>query len=194
MSKRDDNLLYSVSGLSVLTGVDRRTIDKRLSSLDPESGPANGKYYDTRKALPLIFGLESDSAIDKKMVREQLKYETQRAERARIEVERLKGNLVPIEDVAKIVDREYSAVRAHLIAIPSKIAMDLCLLDEPGQVRAKVEDAINEALRELSSDRFEIEGEDEQYTENASDGADESQAASVEAQTQDEPGGVGGPL
>jgi hypothetical protein len=71
---------------------------------------------------------------------------------AQLEYEQKVGLLVPIVDVAKEVDREYSRVRARLLAIPSVLAHDLALSDSIAECRTLMETAINDALNELTAD------------------------------------------
>lgn len=65
-----------------------------------------------------------------------------------LEYDQKRGAVVPIEDVAKTVEREYSTVRERLLSIPGKLAAKLV-----GRDRAAIDMAlsqeINEALDEL---------------------------------------------
>lgn len=71
---------------------------------------------------------------------------------ARLKYEEAIGKLVPIDEVAAVVDQEYSRVRARLLAIPSKLAPELALADDESQCRALVEAAVADALNELTAD------------------------------------------
>lgn len=75
-----------------------------------------------------------------------------KAQLARLEYEQKIGTLVPIESVAAEVEREYTRVRARLLAIPSKLAPDVALTDDVAQCRAVIEAAITDALNELAAD------------------------------------------
>lgn len=142
--------MLTVNGFAQLTGLDRRTIEKRLVSLAPILGPNRGHYYDPTKALPFIYEVNDVHNMDKQLKKENIKLEKYRAEKAKLEVEQLKRELVPIEEVAQVVEREYTAVRAHLLAIPSKMAIELSSVTEPGDIKERLDAAINESLSELS--------------------------------------------
>ncbi|WVR18327.1 hypothetical protein y223_00047 [Bordetella phage PY223] len=75
-----------------------------------------------------------------------------KAELARLEFEQKIGTLVPIANVAQEVEREYTRVRARLLAIPSKLAPDVALSDDVASCRAMIEAAIVDALNELAAD------------------------------------------
>lgn len=75
-----------------------------------------------------------------------------KAQLARITYEKEIGTLVPILNVAQEVEREYSRVRARLLAIPSKLAPDVALTDDVAACRTLIEAAITDALNELAAD------------------------------------------
>ncbi len=75
-----------------------------------------------------------------------------KAKLARLAYEEKAGTLVKIDVVAKVVEQEYNRVRARLLAIPSKLAPEVALLDDVGLCRETIEAAINDALTELSAD------------------------------------------
>jgi hypothetical protein len=60
------------------------------------------------------------------------------------------GDLVPIDEVGKAVEREYANVKARLLAIKVSLAPDLVGVDDPVVIEALIEQHIIEALQELS--------------------------------------------
>lgn len=84
-----------------------------------------------------------------------------KAELARLEYEQKTGTLVPIANVAQEVEREYTRVRARLLAIPSKLAPDVALTDDVAACRAMIEAAIVDALNELAADAAANEAADD---------------------------------
>lgn len=71
---------------------------------------------------------------------------------ARLKYEEAVGELVRIDEVAATVATEYSRVRARLLGIASKLAPDVALTDDESKCRALIENAIVDALKELSAD------------------------------------------
>ena len=178
-----DPKLFSINQLSELTQRDRRTITKKLSILEAKPGPANGKYYELKDALPLIFAPDGTAELDRRLLESQYKYEDHRAEKMRLEVERLKGQLVYVEDVASVVQKEYTYVRSQLLSIPSKVAKSLSVESDPSQVKAILDDAINEVLSELKAD-VAYEGPSNVPSPNSTSTGDESESSTSEVEAE----------
>lgn len=157
----------SITKLSELTGKDRRTITKRLESLTPHKEDGRALIYDAQQALELIYTFETTVGIDKKLKEEQLRYERGRADKIQLEVEKRRGQLVEVESVALAIEKEYAAVRSGLMAIPSKMAHVLSVVDDPNEIKEKLEDAINETLGELSTKHnYELESPSDSEEKN----------------------------
>lgn len=75
-----------------------------------------------------------------------------KAQLARLEYEQKIGALIPIANVAREVEREYTRVRARLLAIPTKLAPEVALADDVATCRSLIEQAITDALNELAAD------------------------------------------
>lgn len=147
----------SITQLHEVTGKDRRTIKSNLSGIEPYRTDGRAIIYDTHIALPILLGFGQDEkTVIKQIDRESLRLERAKADKIEIEVAKTRGELVAIEDVAKTVEKEYSAVRQQLISIPTKICQELSTIDDPILIKNLIEDSINEALSELSSsDKFD---------------------------------------
>lgn len=144
----------SVNQLSELTGKDRRTIKERLGSTKPVREDKRGQYFDTRAALNLIFSSAgSPKGIEKQLALESLGLEKARREKIEIEVAKMRGDLVNIEDVAKVVERQYSIIRAQFRALPSKLAKLLSMISDPHEVFKIIQDEVNQVLTELTADK-----------------------------------------
>lgn len=84
---------------------------------------------------------------------------TAEAALAEIELERERGRLVEIDEVAKQVTAMLTNVRAKLLALPTKTS-GLCLgLTSQAQIKEVIDNAVREALDELSGAEF-ITGQD----------------------------------
>ena len=153
--------VMSITKLSDLTGKDRKTISKRLELLLPVSDDGRGKQYEVKDALPLIYAND-----DSLRAAEQLRYEKARADKMELEVTKRRGELVEISKIAKIVEQEYAAVRAGLLAIPVKLAIPLATINDATEVKNELENAVNEVLEELSADsnyeKTEHDGEEDE--------------------------------
>ena len=137
----------SISEIAELTELDRATIRARLKDLSPKA-EGRAQTYPAREALLTVFELSLD-----KIKAEQLRYETARANRIELQNAKLQGEVVAIEDVAGVVEKEYAAVRASLLSIPSKASIELSALTSPIEIKKRLEDLINETLEELTADQ-----------------------------------------
>lgn len=93
-------------------------------------------------------GDEAKSSYDKARTR---KMEAE-ADIKEMDSKKRKGDLVEIDDVINIVKKEYTSIRQKLFAIPNKIALEILGCPSPKESQAMLENAINEALRELQLD------------------------------------------
>lgn len=83
------------------------------------------------------------------------------ADLAALELQRQRGEVVLIEEVAKEFGNACAAVRAKLLAIPSKLAARLAVEDGEAACYRIVGDAIHEALTELTADAESPQAENE---------------------------------
>jgi hypothetical protein len=66
---------------------------------------------------------------------------------------------VDVTKISEIVEREYTQVRAALFSIPNKMAHDLVSIESAAEIKSKLEEAVDEALRELTTQTLsELEG------------------------------------
>ncbi len=156
------NLRYlSMSQLSEVTGLDRRTVKDRLAKQKPYKTEGKAILYEARKAIPILLGFGDPDAKDigRQQREQELRHEKIRAEKLEIEVGRMKKELVPIEDVCKSVEQEYTYTRTSLLSIPVKCAKALSLETDPAVVQATLAEYINEALAHLQADKTLASGE-----------------------------------
>ena len=180
----------SISQLSEVTGKDRRTISKRLANLQSQVGPKNAQLYKASEAIELLLTPENAKGLERKLQQAELDEKRARAEKVQIEVARMRGELVSLEDVAKVVEKEYSIIRAQVRAIPSKMAKPLSMTSDPNEVHNKLAEVIDECLKELTAD--------EAYEQSLRD-VESNRGPAIPMQTEDtqasttvEPGGMGG--
>lgn len=142
----------TMNHLAELTGMDRRTVKKKLGNLKVHKGDGNGHYYDTLEALPILFSVESGDSINKQMNEEALRHERAKREKVELQNGKMRGELIPIGEVASVVERQYSVVRATIRTLPSKLAKTLSLISDPHEVHALLSEAVDECLVELTAD------------------------------------------
>ncbi len=143
----------SVSQIAEMTGFDRRTIKTRIQGLIIQKTHGKAEYYDMHEVLPRLYQSGQDKDINKKLLDEQLRYEQARADKMILEVDERRGELIPVNDVASAVASEYTSVRARILSIPSRCAMDLSIESNPAKIKDRLNEEINEALSELVADK-----------------------------------------
>jgi len=94
-----------------------------------------------------------DAARHRKLIAE--------AELAEIELAKARGALIPISDATRILSSTLTAVRAKLLAIPTKLAARIAIETSEAACRALVAEAVNEALDELVADAADVPGGDD---------------------------------
>jgi hypothetical protein len=137
----------TINQLMELTGKSFRTVKKRLEPLNPVREDGRAAFYDTKAALELLY-----PTVASELARENLLLERARREKVEIEVGQMRGVLVPIKEVVKNVEREYSFVRSQLRALPSKLAKPLSMTIDPNEVHTRLSEAVDECLTELTAD------------------------------------------
>lgn len=104
------------------------------------------------------------------------------AEAAIVEIDLAKrrGEVVEISLVAKEIGAGLSACRSRLLSVGAATAPKIELAPDAASIKEIVDDAISEALDEISSASFEFggdaEGDDQEIVQGPSDNADEAAA------------------
>lgn len=147
----------SINQLNELTGIDRRTIKKRLTELPIHAQDGRATLYDAHKALPMLYAGDTAGAspanITNQLREEELKLERAKREKLEIEIGRLRGELVPIDEVARTVEKEFNFVRSQVRAMPSKLAKPLSMISDPHDVFERISQVVDECLTELTADK-----------------------------------------
>jgi hypothetical protein len=151
----------SISQLSEITGKDRRTISKRLAATQPHSVNGRAQLYDAAEAIQIIYVSDSVEGMDKKLLRTELAIEEERLTKLKLENGKASGELVLLEEVAKVVEKEYSYVRANIRSLASRLAKPLAMIDDANIVFSRLAEAVDEVLAELTADQvYQAKAED----------------------------------
>jgi hypothetical protein len=143
---------HSISALAVELGRDRRTIAQACANLTPVGRQGKAELYRMSDVVVALTPAGTQSGtIDEARIRKI----TADAALAELQLERERGEVVRIEDVAKAIGDEYAAVRAKLLSIPTKLAPRIALEDGEAACRDLLAREITEALNELIGGGFE---------------------------------------
>lgn len=147
-------MLINIDHIADLTGSTRRTVVKRCQDLERKPGKGREILYESREALPVMFGLSTDgtSVLEGKSLLDQARTRlaSAQANKTELEVDVIKGNLIPAELVKEAVDNMISAFRSRMLSIPTKAAQSVIIMADPVQAEDLLRAHIYEALEELS--------------------------------------------
>jgi hypothetical protein len=177
---------WSISGLAVELGRDRRTIAAAVANLQPCGRNARSTLYRIADVVEVLTAQavtdpgSFDDARTRKMAAD--------AVLAEIEVAKARGDVVSLDVVSRIAADDYAALRAKLLGLPDKMA-PLCHTEPTVEgKRELLRRCVVEALEELSADEPGDPGFDDDPGEpgggRAPSGAGRIPAASAGSQSQ----------
>jgi hypothetical protein len=142
-------MLINIDHIADLTGSTRRTVLKRLEDLQPTSGKGREKLYESRDALPLMFGMGKPS--DKKSLeKERTRLAAIQAEKIELEVQVIRESLIPAEEVELALNNMIGAFRAKMLSLPARTAPTIVTYADAAEAESLLRGHIYEALTELS--------------------------------------------
>ena len=106
------------------------------------------------QAIKDVRGDEDDELSIEELRRRKLQFET---EKAALELETEKGNVVHIDDVVKIVTDEAQAIKAILRNLPSRSAPRLTTVKKVTEIKKILGNEVEQCLRELSNRFIELD-------------------------------------
>ena len=155
----DNERLIGKRTVAALLDVTVRQVERYVADPDdplPVADPApqgsrRGHRFDIRAVYEWSIGRMIGGDADMlDLGQERARLAKVQADRQEIALERERGELVPIEHVADVVGEEYTRVRARLLAVPPKCAPLVYRADTIAEVRETLDNAVREALAELS--------------------------------------------
>jgi len=161
---------WTVSALAVEFKMDRRTVAARLAGVKPAESKGNSKRYRMEDAAKALLGkiptaegvLSYDEARARKVAAE--------AELAEIELQKERGDVLPVEVVNAINDEIYGNFRSRMLAVPAKAAPDIFAAGDVKEAKAFLRRHINDALQELSDMMVETYETDDTQFASSEDG------------------------
>lgn len=143
---------WSVSALAVEFQMDRRTVARRLADVPAAAVIPTGAVYWMRDAAPaLIQGTTSASAESGpklNLTDETARLKKMQADKAALELDIMRSQLIPAETVAKVWTAMLTACRQKMLSLPSTIATRVFGLPVR-DIQAEAETLVHNALLEL---------------------------------------------
>ena len=137
--------------LQAILGKDHKTIlkwQKEGMPVQREGERGQSNDYDTGKVIDWLVKRASETATALEIAR--VRHTNAQAEKTELEVEVLKGNLIPLETMKIEWGDVVGAFRAKMLAMPSNLGHRLAALREPRKIEKALKESIYEALAELA--------------------------------------------
>ena len=142
-------MLVNIDTLTKLTGSTRRTILNKCHELTRVQGKGREHLFESKDALPLILNIHKHD--NKTLETERTRLASAQAEKTELEVEVIKGTLIPAENVEAVVNGMVSSFRAKMLSLPTKAAPSVVQLADVAEAETLLRDYVYEALTELSN-------------------------------------------
>ena len=121
--------LHSISSLSVETGIDRRTLARRLAQLEPAEKRKKIKYWLLRDVLRHLENQDAGQVATPHAGNGTTEHEAEKtrltrakADLAELKERELRGELVQVEAVADFLKTVLSRVRQGVLTLPARAA------------------------------------------------------------------------
>lgn len=80
----------------------------------------------------------------------------------KLELAQKQGLLVPLDEVVQDIEASFTSVQVKLMGLPDRLALELSGMQEPSQIRERLEQIMRETLEDLNS---QFQSEDENTSE-----------------------------
>lgn len=142
----------SLTTLSRLTGKSVAKVRQLVSGLQPlEENESRGTWYESKLALPLIYGSNNETGYDLDEERARLAHHN--ANKSAMEEKELAGELVRIEDIHQVWESRLVAFKSKLLALPTKTASRVIHCETFAEAKVILDKAVREALKELAEEQ-----------------------------------------
>lgn len=146
--------LWSLNGLAVELGCDRRTLARDLEGLSPDEETRKGGRIERRYRMRRVFQhlasarLAATGAEDFDNQRERLA--AAQAEKFEMENSVRRSQLAEVSKVQAAWSDHIAAARAKLLSMPSKLGPQLTNVTDPNVVSARIRAEVYAAINELA--------------------------------------------
>ena len=133
-------------------GVELTTVDKWRRSGCPATKTSKSVTFSVRAVSDWLRARDMETSGTLDLGQERAKLTKLQAEKATLELEQQRGNLIPMELVVETWQGHIGNARAKLLAMPAKAAAQTIGMDEYLESEEFLTGLINEALDELNND------------------------------------------
>ena len=143
---------FNRAQIAVAFDVNLTTVDKWRRSGCPAEQQGKNVVFTVRAVSDWLRGRDSASNDALDLSQERAKLTKLQAEKATLELEQQRGNLIPMELVIEGWQGLLANARAKLLALPPKVAAQVLGMESYVEVEHVIRDIIYEALDELAGD------------------------------------------
>lgn len=138
----------SISELATLTGLDRRTVAKRLKEVPAGEGSKGAKLYALADALPVLIAGESSEMDEAKLRKTQAD-----ANLRELEFRREQGEVVEVKEVMNYTLNLFKGVHNRVaVRFPREIAQTVYKADSAAQMTEILQRELGRIFNELRDD------------------------------------------
>jgi phage terminase Nu1 subunit (DNA packaging protein) len=148
---------YSIHGLAVEFAQHKEIVARKIRDIPPRRTDGKTKYYFISDVAHLIVeghGTRNGGTMDRREA--DARRAAAEAQMAEMKLEMQRGDLISISTLENHLEKVFTASRARLLSMPSKLASILSP-DNPNWARQQIEDAVLEAMAELASTEIEYD-------------------------------------
>ncbi len=143
--------LLNYSQLAELTGKTFRTVKARLVGTEPVETRGRGVYFNSRAALPLIYGIDNSGELD--LAQERARLSRLQADAQEMKNKKTAGELIDLKEVLNTCSQVVVAARNRLMGVHAHVApIILGSMDDESahEIIKMIEDTHREALNSLA--------------------------------------------
>ena len=133
-------------------GVELTTVDKWRRSGCPATKTSKSVMFSVREVSDWLRSRDMESSGTLDLGQERAKLTKLQAEKATLELEQQRGNLIPMELVVETWQGHIANARAKMLALPPKAAAQSVGVDSYLEIEQLITELVNEALDELQND------------------------------------------
>lgn len=148
-----DGDLFSISRLARITGLDRRTVTRRLATIRPAGERAGHPVYSLNECGPTLFGgaaLDENGELDPSKMQPADRDKWFASEIKRRDLQVRDGQLLEVDDVEMAVSTAFASVAQAVFALPDYLERRAGLSPEQAEIcQAAIYEMFNDLAERL---------------------------------------------
>ena len=143
---------FNRSQIGEAFGVELTTVDKWRRGGCPSTKNSKSVMFSVREVSDWLRSRDMETSGTLDLGQERAKLTKLHAEKATLELEQQRGNLIPMELVVETWQGHIANARAKMLALPPKAAAQAVGVESYLEIEQLITELVNEALDELQND------------------------------------------